>query len=175
MLEIPSYFQPLYSASQLQERIESLSAQISGDYAGRRLHLIGVLRGAAFFLADLSRALRVPVSYDFIAVSSYEGSSSSGVVRLLKDLDESVESRNVLIVEDIVDTGLTLNYIKNMLGSRKPASLATCALIDRPHQRKTELKLDYCGFKLDQDKYVVGYGLDFEQQWRQLPDIYTIN
>lgn len=175
MLEIPSYFNLLYSAADIQRRVDELARQIEADYAGRPLHLVGVLRGAAIFLSDLSRAVRIPVSYDFIAVSSYEGSASSGVVRLLKDLDESVESRNVLIVEDITDTGLTVNYIKGMLASRKPASLATCALLDRPHQRKTELKLDYCGFVLEQDKYVVGYGLDFEQQWRQLPDIYSIN
>jgi hypoxanthine phosphoribosyltransferase len=175
MLEIPSYFTLLYPAAQIERRVSELAAQISADYAGRSLHLVGVLRGAAVFLADLSRELEIPVSYDFIAVSSYDGTSSSGVVRLLKDLDESVESRNVLIVEDITDTGLTLNYIRGMLASRKPASLATCALLDRPHQRRTELKLDYCGFLLEQDKYVVGYGLDFEQQWRQLPDIYAIN
>jgi hypoxanthine phosphoribosyltransferase len=175
MLEIPSYFKRLYSTEQLSTRVGELASGISADYTGRKLHLVGVLRGAAVFLADLSRALQIPVSYDFIAVSSYEGSSSSGVVRLQKDLDESVESRHILIVEDITDTGLTLNYIKGMLASRKPASLATCALLDRPHQRKTELKLDYCGFTLDEDKYVVGYGLDFEQQWRQLPDIYAIN
>jgi hypoxanthine phosphoribosyltransferase len=175
VLEIPSYFSLLYSAEQIRERVDALAAQVSSDYSGRKLHLVGVLRGASVFLADLSRALSIPVSYDFISVSSYEGSSSSGVVRLLKDLDESVESRNILIVEDITDTGLTLNYIKGMLASRKPASLAACSLLDRPHQRKTELKLDYCGFTLEQDKYVVGYGLDFEQQWRQLPDIYSIN
>lgn len=175
MLEIPSYFTRLYPAEQIEQRISELAAQISTDYAGKRLHLVGVLRGAVVFLSDLSRALTCTVSYDFIAVSSYEGTASSGVVRLQKDLDESVESRNVLIVEDITDTGLTLNYIKGMLASRKPASLATCALLDRPHQRKSELKLDYCGFTLDEDKYVVGYGLDFEQQWRQLPDIYAIN
>jgi hypoxanthine phosphoribosyltransferase len=151
MLEIPSYFTLLYPAAQIERRVSELAAQISADYAGRSLHLVGVLRGAAVFLADLSRELEIPV------------------------LDESVESRNVLIVEDITDTGLTLNYIRGMLASRKPASLATCALLDRPHQRRTELKLDYCGFLLEQDKYVVGYGLDFEQQWRQLPDIYAIN
>jgi hypoxanthine phosphoribosyltransferase len=175
MLEIPSYFKLLYSADEIRQRVDELAAQISSDYNGRSLHLVGVLRGAAVFMSDLSRALQVPVSYDYIAVSSYEGSSSSGVVRLLKDLDESVESRNVLIVEDITDTGLTVNYIRGMLTSRKPASLATCALLDRPHQRKSELKLDYCGFVLSEDKYVVGYGLDFEQQWRQLPDIYALN
>jgi hypoxanthine phosphoribosyltransferase len=175
MLEIPSYFTRLYTAAEIEQRVSELAAQISTDYAGRRLHLVGVLRGAVVFLADLTRELTCSVSYDFIAVSSYEGTASSGVVRLQKDLDESVESRNVLIVEDITDTGLTLNYIKGMIGSRKPASLATCALLDRPHQRKSELKLDYCGFTLAEDKYVVGYGLDFEQQWRQLPDIYAIN
>lgn len=175
MIDIPSYFTLLYPAAQIQARVGELAAEISADYRGRQLHLVSVLRGAAVFLADLSRALTIPVTYDFIAVSSYEGTASSGVVRLQKDLDESVESRNILLVEDITDTGLTLNYIRGMLGSRKPASLATCALVDRPAQRKTELKLDYCGFTLEQDKYIVGYGLDFEQKWRQLPDIYAIN
>lgn len=175
MLEIPSYFTLIYPAAQIEERVAGLATQISADYTTKKLHLVGVLRGAAVLLSDLIRQLTIPVTYDFIAVSSYEGSSSSGVVRLLKDLDESVESRNVLIVEDITDTGLTLNYIRNMLASRKPASLATCSLVDRPHQRKTELKLDYSGFTLTDERYVVGYGLDFEQKWRQLPDIYAIN
>jgi hypoxanthine phosphoribosyltransferase len=175
MLEIPSYFKLLYSAGQIEARIGEMAEQISGDYRGRNLHIVGVLRGAIIFLSDLSRQLTTPVTYDFIAVSSYEGSSSSGVVRLHKDLDENIESRNVLIVEDIMDSGLTMSYIKGMFASRKPASLATCALLDRPLQRKTDLKLDYRGFVMDEDKYVVGYGLDFEQKWRQLPDIYAIN
>jgi len=174
MLEIPSYFQQLFSAEQLQARVAELGARIDADYNGRPLHLVAVLRGATTFLADLSRVMQTPLTYDFIAVSSYEGTTSSGVVKLTKDLDESVESRHVIVVEDIIDSGLTLNYIRENLRSRKPASLALCALLDRPHRRKVDLKLDYVGFTIP-DKFVVGYGLDFEQKWRQLPDIWAIN
>jgi hypoxanthine phosphoribosyltransferase len=174
MLEIPSYFQRLFTAQQLAVRVSELGAQIGRDYHGRPLHLVGVLRGATIFMADLCRQLPVPVTYDYIAVNSYESTTSSGVVKLVKDLEENVESRHVLVVEDIIDSGLTLNYIKEMLQSRKVASLALCALLDRPHRRKVSLALDYTGFTIP-DKFVVGYGLDFEQKWRQLPDIYAIN
>jgi hypoxanthine phosphoribosyltransferase len=174
MLEIPSYFQRLFTAQQLAVRVGELGAQISHDYHGRPLHLVGVLRGATIFMADLCRQLSTPVTYDYIAVNSYESTTSSGVVKLVKDLEENVESRHVLVVEDIIDSGLTLNYIKEMLQSRKVASLALCALLDRPHRRKVSLELDYSGFTIP-DKFVVGYGLDFEQKWRQLPDIYAIN
>jgi hypoxanthine phosphoribosyltransferase len=174
MLEIPSYFQRLFTADQIAARVGELGAQISHDYHGRALHLVGVLRGATIFMADLCRQLHEPVTYDYIAVNSYESTTSSGVVKLVKDLEENVESRHVLVVEDIIDSGLTLNYIREMLQSRKVASLALCALLDRPHRRKVGLKLDYTGFVIP-DKFVVGYGLDFEQKWRQLPDIYAIN
>jgi hypoxanthine phosphoribosyltransferase len=174
MLEIPSYFQRLFTADQLCARVGELGSQITRDYQGRALHLVGVLRGATIFMADLCRQLQVPVTYDYIAVNSYESSTSSGVVKLVKDLEENVESRHVLVVEDIIDSGLTLNYIREMLQSRKVASLALCALLDRPHRRKVSLKLDYTGFVIP-DKFVVGYGLDFEQKWRQLPEIYAIN
>jgi hypoxanthine phosphoribosyltransferase len=174
MLEIPSYFNKLYSAEDLDKRVGELAEQISSDYHGRHLHLVGVLRGATVFMSDLVRKLSLEASYDFIAVHSYEGTTSSGVVKLTKDLDESVESRHVLIVEDIIDSGLTLNYIRENLQSRKPASLSMVALLDRPHRRKVNLELDYTGFKIP-DKFVVGYGLDFEQKWRQLPDIWAIN
>lgn len=174
MLDIPSYFQLLHSADDIAARVRELGAQISADYEGRSLHLVGVLRGATTFLADLSRSIDIEISYDFIAVSSYAGESSSGQVKLVKDLEESVESRHVLVVEDILDSGRTLHYIKEMLQARKVASLAICALLDRPHRREVDLQLDYCGFSIP-DKFVVGYGLDFEQRWRQLPDLYAIN
>ena len=174
MLEIPSYFQRLFTVDQISARVSELGAQISHDYHGRALHLVGVLRGATIFMADLCRQLQEPITYDYIAVNSYESTTSSGVVKLVKDLEENVESRHVLVVEDIIDSGLTLNYIREMLQSRKVASLALCALLDRPHRRKVGLKLDYTGFVIP-DKFVVGYGLDFEQKWRQLPDIYAIN
>jgi len=174
MLEIPSYFQQLFSADQLATRIGELAAQIDKDYHGRDVHLVGVLRGATTFLADLSRRIQLPVTYDFIAVSSYEGTTSSGVVKLTKDLEESVESRHVIVVEDIIDSGLTVNYIMEMLQNRKPASLALCALLDRPHHRKIDIELNYTGFKIP-DRFVVGFGLDFEQKWRQLPDVWAIN
>jgi hypoxanthine phosphoribosyltransferase len=174
MLEIPSYFQKLLSAGEIAGRVAELGAQISSDSEGRKLHVVGVLRGATTFMADLVRQVQVPLTLDYIAVSSYEGSSSTGVVKMVKDLEENVESRHVLVVEDIIDSGLTLNYIRENLQSRKPASLKLCALLDRPNTRQVNLKLDYTGFVIP-NKFVVGYGLDFEQKWRQLPDIWAIN
>ena len=174
MLEIPSYFEKLYSAAEIEHRVTELAQEISRDYDHRTIHLVGVMRGATVFMADLVRKLEVPATYDYIAVHSYEGTASTGVVKLIKDLDENVESRHVIVVEDIIDSGLTLNYIKANLQSRKPASLALCTLLDRPPRRKISLDLDYVGFTIP-DKFVVGYGLDFEQQWRQLPDIWAIN
>jgi hypoxanthine phosphoribosyltransferase len=174
MLEVPSYFQRLFKADELAARIRELGAQITKDYEGRSIHLVGVLRGATTFLADLSREIQVPLTYDFIAVNSYEGTTSSGVVKLVKDLEESVESRHVMVVEDIIDSGLTFNYIREMLQSRKPASLSLCTLLDRPSRRKVSVDITYVGFEIP-DKFVVGFGLDFEQKWRQLPDIWAIN
>jgi hypoxanthine phosphoribosyltransferase len=173
-LEIPSYFTKLLTAKQIATRVGELAAEITRDHEGRTLHVVGVLRGATTFMADLVRAIEVPLTLDYIAVSSYEGTTSTGVVKMLKDLEENVESRHVLIVEDIIDSGLTLNYIRENLQSRKPASLALCALLDRPNGRKVSLKLDYTGFVIP-NKFVVGYGLDFEQKWRQLPDVWAIN
>lgn len=174
MLEIPSYFEKLLTAEQLAARVRELGAQLSADYEDRKPHFVGVLRGATTFLADLVRAMDIELTYDFIAVASYEGTASSGQVRLVKDLDESVESRHVIVIEDILDSGLTLNYIREMLMQRKVASLALCALLDRPHRRELKMDLDYVGFSIP-DKFVVGYGLDFEQRWRQLPDVWAIN
>jgi hypoxanthine phosphoribosyltransferase len=174
MLEIPSYFEKLLTAEQIAARVRELGAQLSKDYEDRKPHFVGVLRGATTFMADLVRAMDIELSYDFLAVASYAGTESSGQVRLVKDLDESVESRHVIVIEDILDSGLTCNYIREMLMQRKVASLALCALLDRPHRRELKLDLDYVGFRIP-DKFVVGYGLDFEQRWRQLPDIWAIN
>ncbi|MDQ3024422.1 MAG: hypoxanthine phosphoribosyltransferase [bacterium] len=174
MLEIPSYFEKLLTAEEIAVRVRELGAQLSTDYADRKPHFVAVLRGANTFLADLVRAMDIELTYDFIAVASYAGSESSGQVRLVKDLDESVESRHVIVLEDILDSGLTCNYIREMLMQRKVASLALCALLDRPHRRELKMDLDYVGFQIP-DKFVVGFGLDFEQRWRQLPDIWAIN
>lgn len=174
MLEIPSYFTRLYTATEIEKRVGEIAAQITEDFTDRKVHLVGVLRGANIFLSDLARAIEVPLSYDFLAVSSYSGTSSTGVVRLIKDLDESIESEHVIVVEDIVDSGLTLNYILEQLQNRKPASVHVCSFLDRPYNRDIDLKIDYRGFEIP-DKFVVGYGLDFEQKWRQLPDIWAIN
>lgn len=175
MIRIPEQFSLLYSAEEIDRKVRELAEQISSDYEGKVLHLIGVLKGAAVFLSDLARRLTIPTTFDFLAVASYgDTTESSGVVRMIKDLDEPVESRDVMIIEDIVDTGLTLRYIEDLLRSRKVASVSKCAFLDRPDRRKVEVAMDYIGFTIP-NKYVVGYGLDFEQKWRHLPGIYTIN
>ena len=173
-MKIPPHFKMLFSAEQIAKRVDELAAEISRDYEGRELHVICVLKGGTMFHSDLTRRLTVPVTYDFLSVSSYKGTESSGVVRLVKDLDEDVESRHVLVLEDIIDTGLTLNYIERNLQTRKVASLATASFLDRPDRRKVELKLDYVGFVIP-DCYVVGYGLDCEHKYRQFGDIYAIS
>jgi hypoxanthine phosphoribosyltransferase len=161
----------LLTAEQIEARIGELAAQISHDYRDRELVLVCVLRGAVVFLSDLLRALRVPASVDFMAISSYGSDTrSTGVVRILKDLDDSIESKHVLIVEDIVDTGLTLNYLLENLRHRNAASVRVCALLDKPARRRTEARLDYVGFTVP-DAFVVGYGLDYAQQYRGLPYI----
>lgn len=159
----------LITAEQIQERVAQLGAEISRDYEGKDPLLVGVLRGAAVFLADLVRHITVPVSYDFVAISSYGlDTKASGVVRIVKDLDDSIQSRHVLIVEDIVDTGLTLNYILKMIKARNPASVRVCALLDKPARRKIPVEIHYLGFTIP-NKFVVGYGLDFGQHYRNLP------
>ncbi|MFY9604865.1 MAG: hypoxanthine phosphoribosyltransferase [bacterium] len=161
----------LIDQEQLQQRIQELGAEISRDYQGKELHLICVLKGAVLFLADLARNLTVPVSFDFMAVSSYGASTeSSGVVRILKDLEESIEGKDVLIVEDIIDSGLTLHYLYQNLHSRKPASLEICTLLDKPDRRRVDVPVKYCGFSIP-DRFVVGYGLDFAEKYRNLPYI----
>ncbi|MFY9500479.1 MAG: hypoxanthine phosphoribosyltransferase [bacterium] len=161
----------LIDQEQLQQRIQELGAEISRDYQGKELHLICVLKGAVLFLADLARNLTVPVSFDFMAVSSYGASTeTSGVVRILKDLEESIEGKDVLIVEDIIDSGLTLHYLYQNLHSRKPASLEICTLLDKPDRRRVDVPVKYCGFSIP-DRFVVGYGLDFAEKYRNLPYI----
>jgi hypoxanthine phosphoribosyltransferase len=159
----------LVSAEELQRRVAELGEEISRDYAGRSLLLVGVLKGAVFFLSDLMRFIEIPVELDFMAVASYgSATDSSGVVRILKDLDAAIEGRDVLIVEDIVDSGLTLQYLMRNLGSRNPRSLEVCALLTKPERRKVDLPTRYVGFEIP-NRYVVGYGLDHQQRHRNLP------
>src|SRR5947209_5126089 len=153
----------------LTDRVRQLGEEISIDYAGRDLFLVGVLKGAVFFLADLMRHIDVPCSVDFMAVASYGSSTdSSGVVRILKDLDASIEGREVLIVEDIVDSGLTLSYLLRTLRARNPASLEVCALLTKPERRKVDLPIRYVGFEIP-NNFVIGYGLDHAERFRNLP------
>ncbi len=167
----PDIQEVLFSAEQIAERVRELGRQISAEYAGREVHLVGVLRGSALLVADLIREITVPVSLDFIAISSYGSNTrSSGVVRLNKDLESSVEGRHVIVVEDIIDTGLTLNYLVNLLADRSAASLEVCALLDKPAARKAPVQARYVGFTVP-DAFVVGYGLDYNQFYRGLPYI----
>jgi hypoxanthine phosphoribosyltransferase len=159
----------LVQADELQQRVRALAAEIDRDYAGRELLLIGVLKGAFLFLADLMRHLETPCEVDFMAVSSYGSSTdSSGVVRILKDLDAPLEGRDVLIVEDIVDSGLTLQYLMRTLETRGPASLEVCALLTKPERRQVEMPARYVGFEIP-DKFAIGYGLDYAERYRNLP------
>ncbi|MHB8659290.1 MAG: hypoxanthine phosphoribosyltransferase [Solirubrobacteraceae bacterium] len=159
----------LVPAEALSRRVSELAAEISADYAGRDLVLIGVLKGAVFFLSDLMRALSVPCEVDFMAVASYgSATKSSGVVRILKDLDAVIEGRDVLIVEDIVDSGLTLQYLLRNLAGRSPRTLEVCALLIKPDRRKVELDTRYVGFEIP-DRFAIGYGLDYGERFRNLP------
>jgi len=159
----------LLSEQQIAARVAELGAQISHDYEGKDPVLVGVLVGAAIFTSDLLRHLTIPCFLDFVAISSYgKESRSSGVVRIIKDLDESVESRHVVILEDIVDTGLTLNYLLESIRNRNVASVKVCSMLDKPSRRLTKVNVDYVGFEVP-DEFVVGYGLDFAQRYRNLP------
>ncbi|MFO7952807.1 MAG: hypoxanthine phosphoribosyltransferase [Bacillota bacterium] len=165
----------LLSAEEINKRVKELAFQISKDYRGKRPLLIGILKGAVIFLSDLIRLLDVPVEIDFIAVSSYGNStSSSGVVRILKDLEQNIQDKDVLIVEDIVDTGLTLSYLIDNLGSRKPRSLKVVTLLDKPERREVNFEPDYCGFAIP-DHFVIGYGLDYGEDYRQLSSLCILN
>ena len=153
----------------LAARVAELGAEVSADYHGRDLLLIGVLKGAVFFMADLMRHLTVPCEVDFMAISSYgDATDSSGIVRILKDLDINIENRHVLVVEDIIDSGLTLSYLVRNLESRAPASLEVCALMTKPARREIEVDVRYTGFEIP-NRFVIGYGLDFAERYRNLP------
>jgi hypoxanthine phosphoribosyltransferase len=161
----------LLSRDAIQSRVKEMGQEISRDYAGREPHLVGVLKGACTFLTDLARSIELPLTMDFIAVSSYGAATkSSGEVQLVKDLDQSLDRRDVIVVEDIVDTGLTLNYLANVLRNRGPASLKIAALLSKPSRRLVEIPVDYVGFSID-DHFVVGYGLDYNEKYRNLRDI----
>jgi hypoxanthine phosphoribosyltransferase len=159
----------LVQSDDLSHRVRELAAEVSRDYEGRDLFLVGVLKGAVFFLSDLMKHLEVPCEVDFMAVSSYGSSTdTSGIVRILKDLDSPIEGREVLIVEDIVDSGLTLSYLLRTLRARNPASLEVCALLTKPERRKVELPIKYVGFEIP-NRFAIGYGLDYGERFRNLP------
>jgi hypoxanthine phosphoribosyltransferase len=164
----------LFPRAIIQKRVQELASQISGDYAGRELIIIGILKGAFIFMADLIRAMRIPCKVDFVRVASYgAGSESTGKVVMTKDIETSIRGRDILIVEDIVDTGLTLQYLVDWFKERNPQSLKVCAFLDKRKKRKISFEADYVGFTID-DGFVVGYGLDFSEQYRFLPEIYVI-
>lgn len=159
----------LLTEEEIAKRIQELGEQISKDYAGKKVHLICVLRGSLFFVCELAKRITVPVSIDFLSASSYGNEkNSSGVVKLTKDLDDPLEGKHVIVVEDIVDTGRTLSYLMKLLKDRNPESLALCTLLDKPERRTHEVSVDYTAFQVP-DKFVVGYGLDFAQKYRNLP------
>jgi hypoxanthine phosphoribosyltransferase len=159
----------------LQARIAELGAEISSEYEGRDLLLVGVLKGAVFFMADLMRELSIPCEIDFMAISSYGAATdSSGVVRILKDLDTNIAGRDVLVVEDIIDSGLTLSYLMRSLKARKPASLEICALLTKPERREIEVPVKFVGFEIP-NKFVIGYGLDFAERYRNLPYVAVLH
>ena len=165
----PRVGEVLVQRDELAHRVRELGAEISADYEGRDLLLVGVLKGAFFFLSDLMRVLTVPCEVDFIAVASYgDSTSTSGVVRILKDLDAPIQGREVLIVEDIVDSGLTLSYLLRMLQAREPKSVEVCALLTKPERRKVDLPIRYTGFEIP-DRFAIGYGLDHAERFRELP------
>ena len=165
----------LLSEKEVDDRIQAIGEQISRDYAGKQVHLICVLKGGSFFLCELAKRITVPVSLDFMSVSSYGSETkSSGVVKIIKDLDEPIKGKDVLVIEDIVDSGRTLSYLMEMLKDRGPASLKLCTLLDKPDRRVIDVPVDYTGFEIP-DEFVVGYGLDYDQRYRNLPYIGVIS
>ncbi|CUH91745.1 hypoxanthine phosphoribosyltransferase [Herbinix luporum] len=164
----------MISEEEVQKRIEELADQISKDYEGKSVHLICILKGSVFFSCDLAKRITVPVTIDFMSVSSYGNELvSSGRVRIVKDLDESIQDKDVLIIEDIIDSGRTLAYLVELLSARSPRSLNICTLLDKPERRVTDVKVKYVGFEIP-DEFVVGYGLDYQQNLRNLPYIGVI-
>ncbi len=169
--EIPQELEVLFSRQQIAERVSALGEAIDRDFAGESVVLVGVLKGAAIFLADLSRAIRTTCTFDFVSVSSYGvGTRSSGAVKLIKDLDGPIEDRNIILVEDILDTGLTLGFLKKLLGQHQPRTLKLAALLDKPERRIEPIEADYIGFRIP-NHFVIGYGMDYDEQFRNLPDI----
>src|SRR6058998_2762293 len=165
----------LIDRDSMQRRIAELGEEISADYDGRDLLLVGVLKGAVFFMADLMRGLTIPCEIDFMAISSYgDSTDSSGVVRILKDLDINIEGRDVLVVEDIIDSGLTLSYLMRNLESREPATLEVCALMTKPDRREIDVPVRYVGFEIP-NRFVIGYGLDFGERYRNLPYVAVLS
>lgn len=165
------HIEVLVTKEDVEERISEIADEINRAYAGKSLHLVCVLKGGAFFMCELAKHLNMPVSLDFMSVSSYgSATKSSGVVKIVKDLDEPIKDKDVLVVEDIVDSGRTLSYLMEMLRDRGPKSLHLCTLLDKPERRVVEVNVDYTGFQIP-DKFVVGYGLDYDQHYRNLPYI----
>ena len=161
----------MISEEDIDKKIKYLGEQISKDYAGKEIHLVCILRGGAYFACELSKRITVPVTIDFMSVSSYgNATTTSGIVKIVKDLDDSIEGKDVIVIEDIVDTGRTLSYLLELLHERKPESLALCTLLDKPERRTHDVHVDYTGFQVP-DEFVVGYGLDYAQKYRNLPYI----
>ena len=161
----------LISESELDKKVKELGKEISADYKGKNLLLVSVLKGSVVFMADLMRAINIPCEIDFMCVSSYgNGVKTSGVVKIIKDLDINLEGQDLLLVEDILDSGLTLSYIKSILLERAPNSIRICTLLDKPERRQADLKADYIGFQVP-DQFVVGYGLDYDEKYRNMPSI----
>ena len=161
----------LISEQDVDARIAEIGAQISKEYEGKQVHLICILKGSVYFTCELAKRISVPVTMDFMSVSSYgDGTSSSGVVKIAKDLDETIEGKDVIVIEDIIDSGRTLSYLLEILQKRNPSSMKLCTLLDKPDRRVREVKVDYVGFAIP-DEFVVGYGLDYDQKYRNLPYI----
>ncbi|MBN9617361.1 MAG: hypoxanthine phosphoribosyltransferase [Acidobacteriales bacterium 59-55] len=166
-----SEMEVLFSKAEISERVSQLGAQISADYSGKSIVLIGVLKGAAIFLADLARSIEVDNTFDFVAVSSYgRGTVSSGAVKLIKDIDNPIEGKEVILVEDILDTGLTLSYLRGMMLQHRPASLKIATCLDKPERRLVPIDADYVGFRIP-NQFVVGYGMDYAEHYRNVEDI----
>ena len=161
----------MISEEDVDAKIAEIGKQISEDYAGEQVHLVCILKGSVFFTCELAKRITIPVSLDFMSVSSYgDGTKSSGIVKIAKDLDETIEGKNVIVIEDIIDSGRTLNYLLDVLQKRKPKSMKLCTLLDKPERRVVDVKVDYTGFSIP-DEFVVGYGLDYAQKYRNLPYI----